>query len=426
VKYPDVTVGIAAEGGAQTSTVKYWYNNGGQLIKEIDEEGTETTYTYNPSTDPDNDGNAVLTEDQVNTGGGYLAEVVVDPGGLALSTKYTYDFLGNVLTEEDPEGFFDVYSINDWNEPYQVQRVGNDGNGNPDFNEVYEETKYWYDLNGNVVQMDLYNDNEDTQGDGYVSGWFEYDIVDQLRTETWEYENPLTPGADPNKVSFRHYDDNGNLTCYIMPNGTALSATYNTRNLVSTKTRHSNLSPGNGQLPPPNQSEDATVALTYDKNGNLTILEDGVGDIFEIAYDALDRRIALVQPNGTETVQELDWEGNITRVSVDGVFRTGSPETAALKDASYWYDEKNRLYRVEADWYTLAPDGSRVNCTSGAHVGFTQALIGYNARGDRTAVEDDAGNRTTYEYDAVGRVEFERYPEMAGFSGQSRNYVEFA
>lgn len=428
VAFPTVTVGIAAENGNQESYVTYHYNSVGQIEWEKDEEGYITEYEYYDREDPNGDGSEVPIDDQVVDGGGYLKKVSieVDVDGVieTLNTTYTYDFLGNLLTEQDPKGYFDVYRVNEWNEIYEILRLDQDTNGQPNLNSKYTHEIFHFDLNGNVVQMDIYNDNPDSGGSmGWVSGYFTYDILDQLREEEWHHYDPDAQNTRECH-SYRHYDKRGNLTWSILPNNTAVSAEYNSRGRVSKKTRHSNLSSGGGAIANSDPLKDSVLEFDYDDNGNLVSAVDGVMDAYVIGYDGLDRRITLEEPNGTTTIHTRDHAGNITNVTVEGTYKLGSADERILKEAEYKYDEKNRLHKIKTLFFTIDEGGNQQNCVDGVHLGFTVSKLGLNKRGEVEFIEDDRGNRTEIEYDELGRETKRTLPAVEGFGTDERNRTE--
>ncbi|MDP2324317.1 MAG: hypothetical protein Q8N51_09845, partial [Gammaproteobacteria bacterium] len=72
---------------------QYEYDTNGKKTKDISPLGTETEYTYDTY--------------------GRLTEVVVDPGGLDITTSYVYDDLGNMIEMTDPRGKVTEYEYGD-------------------------------------------------------------------------------------------------------------------------------------------------------------------------------------------------------------------------------------------------------------------------------------------------------------------------
>ncbi|MEW5993904.1 MAG: hypothetical protein AB1744_05865, partial [Candidatus Zixiibacteriota bacterium] len=426
IDYPTVKQGIAAEGGNQASSVLYRYNGGGQVVWEQDELGTVKEYSYYPPENPDGEGTSVPPPVQVHTGGGYLYQVVLDPSGLDLATTYFYDYIGNVTCVEDPEGHRAVSKINDWDEVFEEVRGAVDRYGVPLAGATdYEWKQYDFDANGNITEMRIWNDNPETGAatGNWVRGRFQYDVLDQLRRIEWDCFDPVS-SQTTTQVSQVFYDQNSNLRLYVKPNLSAVSATYNERNLGATKTRHGN--PWQGEYVPLPHADDATLSFWYDANGNLAAVTDGVGDTYSLGYDGLNRRVSLTDPTGTFSQHEFDAAGNIVRATVLGKHNVAGA-TAILKEDLYWYDEKDRLYEVQNMFFTLDDGGTRLPVTSGAHPGFTQTRLGLDAKGNVRIVEDDRSNRAETVYDRAGRESYKFLPPVLVSSPDPdcRNYTHF-
>lgn len=115
------------------STTQIEYDDFGQIVRDVDPNGTVTEYEYYvapPRT-------------------GYLEKVTVDPGGLGLVTQYETDELGNVTAVTDPRGVRHEYEYNElsW---LVTQRLG--ASSASGIAEATDEVVYVYDAIGNVVE----------------------------------------------------------------------------------------------------------------------------------------------------------------------------------------------------------------------------------------------------------------------------------
>ena len=107
---------------------EYQWNEYGQALADIDQEGNVTEYHYYPENDPDGDGEKTFSVYKVlgNQPNGYLAEVVsdardsprrtstVDP--LAVRQQLFYDEVGNITSTLGARGILSVFEFNQLNE----------------------------------------------------------------------------------------------------------------------------------------------------------------------------------------------------------------------------------------------------------------------------------------------------------------------
>ena len=174
------------------TVVRTHYNGGGRVESTTDAEGYTTTYTYDKlgrvtqKTLPDPDGDGSLTESATkyyyntqgnlqyvvnalgstytdtahtttytyNKLGQVLTETQPDPDGTSGSlarpvTTYTYDANGNLLTVTDALGHVTTYYYDEHDRKIMVKETFLDGTGTT----TYLYTWYYYDNNGNLTYM---------------------------------------------------------------------------------------------------------------------------------------------------------------------------------------------------------------------------------------------------------------------------------
>ncbi|RMF81562.1 MAG: RHS repeat protein, partial [Planctomycetota bacterium] len=292
---------------------------------------------------------------------GYLESTVIDATGLALTTTFEYDAVGNVTRVIDPRGADRLLTVNQLN---QVVRVASrqPGAANPD----RYERDYYYDENDNVVRVDVQNRDENGAllANAYVSTLFEYDILDRCTRVTAEVD----PGHD---VIFAHeYDAEGNRTLLRsgeasngnQPNNT-VRFLYDERDLVYQVIRAQT------------DADQSTTQFDYDGNGNLIRatrgLEAGAAGaaprVYDYTYDGYDRLISWADPMGNASSCTYDANGNRATRRNDGelVDVPGGGGNITLSEETYTYDAMDRLVRVDAAHvaYPATPVGDGLRTT---------------------------------------------------------------
>jgi len=128
----------------------------------------------------------------------------------------------------------------------------------------------------------------------------------------------------------KEYDGNGNITKVTDFKTNATSFTYNKNGATATVTRPNSLVITNNydkanrissvvHSPTASSSDDITVSYTYDANGQVTQISDGLSNNWTKAYDALLRNTTITTPSVSGTsytlMKEYDGNGNITKVT---------------------------------------------------------------------------------------------------------------
>lgn len=126
------------------------------------------------------------------------------------------------------------------------------------------------------------------------------------------------------------------------------------------------------------QKAEATYKYAYDREGNVTAIEDAEGNVTRFIVDAFGQSIETKYPDGTTGITNIDAVG----------------QTVTYKDAAdnRTREKKDLLGRVTAvEEYR-----------NGAYVPLQQTE--YDMDGNVIASIDGNGERTTYTYDALGQV----------------------
>lgn len=400
---------ILPDGSTQEIISHFTYNRFGQPSAVIDPEGNVTDYTYHPEDDPDGNGvSSVSSLTLAGDTGGYLAEIIADsrtsarrsptaPEPVAISNRFFYDEVGNVVRTIDGLGQDTLFEVNALN---QVVRSSSRA-------PFRYETVYYYDANNNVVRKEV--ENRDTNGpnlDDSVTYTYEYNILDDLIKETLE-------ASTVNKlITEYHYDNNQNLERIIKPEGNQVYTLYDERNLPYQVTEGYQ-SPG-GTI----EGDPRTVTTTYDGNGNIVKIvdaadTDGVGgnEFTTIAYDGFNRIQEARDALGNVAKRFYDPLGSVVRTQQFGLNGGVSPTdnlgtgNALLAQSFYLYDELNRLYRSDNDHFTNTASAALISqgaASPGDTLVTTEIVYDRNSR--VVEVSDDNLNSMTSSYDGLNRL----------------------
>lgn len=213
------------------------------------------------------------------------------------------------------------------------------------------------------------------------------------------------------------YDQNGNLTRRVTPNGDIIDYEYDKLNRLT-------------YIYYPDGS---TVSYTYDDKGNRTTMEDNTG-VATFEYDGHNRLTAAYFPNINPVIYSYDKSGNIVRIEY--------PDQSAV---NYAYNSDNKLINVidsngttNYSYYndtgllhtktlpnnvitTYVYDGAK-RVTDVDNRGPGGALISayhyiYDPNGNITSSSEtttDGTKITTYIYDKLNRLKTVTYPDERG------------
>lgn len=322
---------------SQNPISSFTWNNKGQQLTETDETGITKKFNYN----------------SLN---GNLDSVVQDfgTGRLNLTTQYTYDSQGNVLTITDPKNKTTTYQFNNRRQIVQITSPSplnsivkftydDDGRMLTTEAETGEATTPWkieslrYTSTGQVDYL------TDAVGDVVD---FSYDSSDRI----WKKSYPVAPSTY--RVWETAYDANNNISTIKDPSGTV------------------------------------TESYTYTDNGLVASLTDIRGNLTQFTYDGLDRLNKTIHPDGSyEQNQSYDENNNVLTLRV----RSGNTIVNT-------YDDLNRLI-------TRSPSGQ-------ATESFAYDLAGRMIQAGKPLVAGDpsTGNLQLV-YDTAGRLWKEQYPD---------------
>jgi len=378
----------------------------GNVTSHTDDLGHVTSYTYNSNND------ATSVSQQLNP-------------STPVTTSYTYNSFGEVLTATDPLG---------------------------------NVTTNTYDTNGNLVTVTSPAPNGSTPASVTHFG---YDTKGELTSITDPLSNPMvltytTTGLiasitdAQNHTTSYQYDARGNRTAVIDPiNGAAHPTTfaYDIMNRLTgiTYPDGSSVSFGydyRGRRTSVTDQNQKTTTYTYDDADRLTAVTDPANNTTYYAYDTEDNLSSITDANNHTTNFAYDARGRVTQTTFpsmlyetygyDAVGNLTSKTDRKNQTIQYVYDALNRLAQksypdsTSVDYvYDLASKVTQVNDTTGVY-GFAYdnmgRLIGtttqysflpnqtftnsytYDAASNRKSLTAPDGSITTYGYDTLNRL----------------------
>jgi len=320
---------------------------------------------------------------------GYLAQSIVDASGLALTTTYEYDGVGNVVRIVDPRGHDTLYAVNALDQVVrETSREVTDGGG------VRYQRDTFYDANDNVVRVDVQNldDLGLPQLNAWITTTYDHEILDRLVRTTQEVD----PGGDV--VTEYSYDANRNRVQIRYGQATGGSDPFNElRTLYDERDLRFQDIRAEGH---PGQS---TTQYDYDGNRNESRRVAGLESAprtTAMAYDGYERLTSSTDSMENAVTRHYDANGNMVSSRVDGelIDVPGSSANVRLGEEAYEYDAMDRRIRSDVaffDTQTQAPilDGQATTLTF------------YTDNSQVSRIEDDNAAATTYTYDTANRLE---------------------
>ncbi len=319
-------------------TITNTYDNQERLKSTTDQLGHITKYTY------DQRGNVIKIEtphDEQNlTYDAANRAIKIDDG---LTTKMSYNTLGQILSKTDPSGFTTHYTYNAMGKVTSIQYP--DG--------ATEQMEY--DPLGNVIKK--------TDPNGYTTT-FTYNCHSQPLDIHYPDGTSEHNIYNPNKTLAKHTDQNGVTQCYTYDifQHPIKTETYDTSNNLQ-KVTSATYSPFNKLSE--TDSQGVTTFYTYDPAGRL-IQTQTEEQITTYTYDALGNQSIITQDD-TITTTHHDLKGQVTKKTISAFGET-------LFQESYAYD----------------PAGNQTRVTT--CVGTTQTL--YNQHKQPIKQIDPSGNET--------------------------------
>ncbi|MBI9051564.1 MAG: Ig-like domain-containing protein [Anaerolineaceae bacterium] len=395
----DANNNITAVTDAKGNESTYTYN-GVLLTSATDVEGNTTTFTYdadgNVETITDAKGN-ITTYDYNEYG-----QLISQTNDLGDSSGYVYDDLGRLIESTDAMG---IVNHNEYNAAgwlttsirnYDAARAQNEEN-------LYNiTTTYTYDASGNMLSM------TDTYGAIYL---YEYDnnnrvikMIDAGSGEIeYEYDNLGRKTAEIDQLGRRTsytYDSLGRVAAVTNALGNTSQTSYNADGTVAYTTN------ALGQITSYSYDALQRVIAVTDNAGNTTYtIYDEVGNMVE-SIDTMGRSTTYEYDSLNRMIRQTDPAGNVTENTIDEIGNMVASSDARGGTNTYVYDDLNRMVSTSdalgnTTTYTYDALGrqSMVTDAKGRTTSFE-----YDILGRQVTVTDYLGNTSTSSYDALGRM----------------------
>lgn len=428
---------------------QYFFNEFGNPVEIIDEEGGISTYEYTDANDS------------------YLRTAVVNEA--RLRTEYEYNTNGTLVLQRNPSGSTVTYSdftafeqpgkIKDANGNYTLLQYDGDGNVSnqyrlkagvgaatvsasyvPQQSDLLSWTKHTYDNAGNLTgstqvgdvvtaegftQQRVFDNNQlyatelqrcgDKTGDGIIDllvddlcdvATLNYDTLGRLqsgvneRFEPVEYRYDLLDRVvrgtdDLGGIRDYGYDDNGNADYQALNVFKVLNSYQNGEYQFSYKNR--SIDPLPVGTDPENLLVLDNTSQGYDDSDRMTVSIDAGGNASYFSYDPMGNLERLTNPDNYSirfkydrlgrVVSALDEEGREARRDIDPVGRMRSLTDPNGNTEAFSYFDAANDGRMEQRC------DAENRCTS----------FGYDSNGNVTVITDNAGNSTLVTYDALNR-----------------------
>jgi RHS repeat-associated protein len=343
--------------GNQTT---YFYDDRGNVLREIDAEGKITDRTYD-------DNNWTLSETVISD----RSDNPNTPALEGFTTTYTYDTQGNKLTEIDALGHTMYYTY------------GAKSRLLTETDAIGRTTTNRYDDRGNLIETI----DSNQKSSSYAYG--DYGLLNSVK--------------DANgKETFFDYDERGNVSKVKDALGNPIDYTYNLRGDKLTEKRYRKKADGT--------TETLLTTWTYDNEGRMRTMTDAEGHTSIYDYDKQGRQIAMTDFLGRKSESIYNEKGEmIASIAPDNTPNNpnDNPRTESRYDAAgrkiadidrlgretrYVYDKVGRMTEsIHAD---LTPNDWDDNARTRTEY-YTDGLV--------KAQIDERGNRTEFLYDNLGR-----------------------
>jgi RHS repeat-associated protein len=296
------------------------------------------------------------------------------------------------------------------------------------------KSRFFYDANDNMTKRQI--ENRDSNNVELVGQFIESSVIYDILDKPVELTQEISEN-ESRTVKYR-YDKNSNRVLLISPMATSgkqpsnvISEIYDERDLLASQTRggltdqfkkldaHENIA----ELAKiPNSALMATTSRRYDANRNLKESfdaadnsGDGAPESKTLLYDGFDRLVSGIDALGNQGLQEYDPAGNVVRFSSFGPVGGKSPNNnkaatftqpltlqsikqPLLKQTKADFDELNRKYHDHEVLFDYSKIGVRYQRTP--------------QHQDGPLFKDDDGETTTrFEFDRNGRVTFLVYDD---------------
>ncbi|HEV2364398.1 MAG TPA: Ig-like domain-containing protein [Caulobacteraceae bacterium] len=373
-----------------TPTFTYQYTNG-LLTQSVDPAGITTKHVY------DSYGNLSSTTEG--------AAMVGSNPALNLTTNFTPDSVGNVVTVVDPNNNATTTTYD--NMRRKIGEIAHNGGATA---HPLTQKAFVYDANGRLITEKRASAFD---GNGNPTAW-------QLWTTQYTPTGRVYAEVDPSGFgTFFDYDGMDRQRKETDNSGRTTNKTWDLAGEQLTEVR--------GKGTPLQQN---TVTFTWGNDGEKTSVEDANNNITQLAYDGFNRVSKITFPDSSTEQSQYDLDGDLTiwinrggfgivrcydadnrKVSEKGYSNVTNDNTdcpsltgATQNIATRSWDMPDRAFG-----YDLA---GRLTSASNSLLDLTYA---YDAAGRPTARGGSTGWSLAYAWDAAGNLTQETYPDGSKF-----------
>ena len=361
----------AAKTTSKSPSYSYEYDNEGNLVKEVSPLGTSVIHEYDEMnreirtitsfTVKDGVKRNAITKSFYDLAGNKIA--VVDAGGK--STRFEYTARGWLKRKIDPNGGM---------------------------------ISFTYDWVGNKISETDPRGNMPGAAPNSFTAWYFYDelyrVVKAVLPDKTPPSDPNSPGDNP--VIVFEYDYNGNCIKETKANGQVITYEYDGRNRLLSQSQSLNGKTYTSRF----EYDGVNKKFVYDNKGNKT----------EYVYDALNRLVRMVFPEGNTVSYQYDKNSNQTETE-DGKHNRTVTEYDALNRAIRVMDAEN-VEKSEGDQkstqFLYNEEGKLTKQISPTGL-VTKFFL--NELGMPLQVVDSMGQSRYFDYDAVGNVTYKKDPK---------------
>jgi len=352
------------------------YDERGRLLRAVDAGGLETVHSYFSAADGVREG--------------HRRQTVLDPAGLAITTRYDIDVLGRTVAVHAPRSvgappghFVTRTTYNELDQDIATTET-------EPFNFT---TRRFYDPSGKLTRKE--RDLCDESGG---------DLPDAPEVQTFEYDEELNlveeglGGRDPaTRLVKRHrYGCAGQRLLTQLPEGNRIRYRYDERMLQTT------------QIKGADSDVAATTGTRYDGDGRVRMLINARGHRSTFSCDPFGRVVETEDSLGNITRRDFD---KLDQVILTRVFERRADGYYLVARNEPSYDELGRQIRNTVNRFSAPPGPLPRHLLATAFLttptpggDLLTCAVFYDAKGKAVRTLDARQRETRYTYDALGRL----------------------